>query len=205
MAVDPSSEFLLSFTELGEQPGMSADAAERRAKRSKWPVHLGNDGEARARVATAELAERPPERDHRLPEQTESATGPLGELKRLLILFIVELRARTSKAEQEAAQAHAALDQARERITRLEADLASARATSAARDEFLAELRQALAHERGRDYGGAKRDELSTALAKSEAALEHARQLIIGRDMRIGELMQPKRPWWRGRERRSAG
>ena len=56
MAAQGTGELRLTYAELGDRLGISADGARTRAKRAGWPIEQGNDGKARVRVLTANYA-----------------------------------------------------------------------------------------------------------------------------------------------------
>lgn len=69
MAEQDQGELLLTYAELSARLGVITDGARVRAKRSGWPITLGNDGRARVRVRAIELPEQPPKQAQRPVEQ----------------------------------------------------------------------------------------------------------------------------------------
>jgi hypothetical protein len=73
---DREVERVLTYAELGERLGLSAEAARAKAKREqkagRWSIVHSNDGRARVRLPAAALPERPPDRT---PERPAVRTG----------------------------------------------------------------------------------------------------------------------------------
>lgn len=60
---DGSGEIALTYAELGQRLGITADGARMKARRERWPVDRANDprAPARVRVPAERLPEHPPE------------------------------------------------------------------------------------------------------------------------------------------------
>jgi hypothetical protein len=125
----------LTYEELGERIGCSAEGARMLARRRRWRVEKGNDGKARVLVDETALVVRPtgrpPGHDQPPPETAET------EALRAQVLALTE---RAARAEGENAVLHAALE--RERV--------QAEERAAALRELIDELKQQLSRERGR-------------------------------------------------------
>ena len=69
-------ERMLTYAELGERLGLSAEAARAKAKREqkagRWRIVHGNDGRARVRLPASAIPDRPPDRP---PERSAAHTG----------------------------------------------------------------------------------------------------------------------------------
>jgi hypothetical protein len=102
MAEQEPAELWLSYPELAERLGISADGARVRAKRAGWPVQTGNDGRAKVRVPVADLPEHGPNK----PEQGPSSVA---DIRRLF----PERTAELHEARQQAEQWRTAAEQAR--------------------------------------------------------------------------------------------
>jgi hypothetical protein len=106
MAEQEPAELWLSYPELAERLGISADGARVRAKRAGWPVQTGNDGRAKVRVPVADLPEHGPNK----PEQGPSSVA---DIRRLFAERTAELKAELHEARQQAEQWRTAAEQAR--------------------------------------------------------------------------------------------
>lgn len=151
MAEQDQGELLLTYAELSARLGVSTDGARVRAKRSGWPITMGNDGRARVRVRAVELPERPPEQAKRSPEQNPDRSELLVELRELLDRAnssVEQARADAEQARTETTELRVALARAEERIEAARAiaaaEIATARAETAAQQALVRELREAL-------------------------------------------------------------
>ncbi len=164
----------LSYQELGERLGISAEAARQRAKRRHWQIIPANEPNGRAFVlideeALAREAVRPP--DDRPDEGGDVRPYVPPEALAALAEQLAGLRAELQARTQDAA-----------RVAALEVELAMARAQLAAAT--------AIAEERVR---------AAQAVAIADAAT--ATKALEGKDALLGELRQElarlRRPWWR--------
>jgi hypothetical protein len=179
----------LTYRELGERLGMSADGARMLTKRRMWPVEVGNDRLARVAVSEGEIAaeaERLAERsDRTIPEQLPNDRGEeanvrpnvpalvelLGELRDVLL----RTRAERDQARAAAERWRTEAEQARLGLARAEEQVAAARAVAVADVEAAKRVAEAEI---------AARDEV---IAELRRQLEHERQ----------QLAEARRPWWR--------
>jgi hypothetical protein len=106
MAEQEPAELWLSYPELAERLGISADGARVRAKRAGGPVQTGNDGRAKVRVPVADLPEHGPNK----PEQEPNSVA---DIRRLFAERTAELKAELHEARQQAEQWRTATEQAR--------------------------------------------------------------------------------------------
>jgi hypothetical protein len=106
MAEQEPVELLLTYPELGERLGISADGARVRAKRAGWPVLAGNDGRAKVRVLVADLPEHVPDKPEREPDS-------LAEIRRTFAERVAELKTELHEVRQQAEQWRTAAEQAR--------------------------------------------------------------------------------------------
>ncbi|HEX2529810.1 MAG TPA: hypothetical protein VHL31_26405 [Geminicoccus sp.] len=126
--IPPTGPLRLTYAELAQRLGVSVDGARTRARRRGWPVSLGNDGKAMVTVAEGDLqevlnratGERPPSDQALLTEQGAVATS---HLLTLVTALQEDLKEAMASYATEAARAAAA-------------------------ESALAEVRDALAHER---------------------------------------------------------
>ena len=172
-------ELQLTYAELGEQLGLTPDAARMRAKRrareGHWRIVPGNDGRMRVHLAETDL-DRERENVHpNVHPNIEDASGEqsdeAGAHVRLLEETVAELRRWLAKSDAERDQLAGELRGALERLADLRAELATAKAErEAARAVAIADV----------------------ATAQAEAA---AKGVLI--DELRAELAQARRPWWR--------
>jgi hypothetical protein len=104
----------LTYEELGERIGCSAEGARMLARRRRWRVEKGNDGKARVLVDEADLVVRP----------TGRPPGPdLAEIVQLsgLQATVLALTERAAKAEGENAALHQLIDEFRAALEREQA------------------------------------------------------------------------------------
>lgn len=102
----------LTYDELGERIGRSAEGARMLARRRRWRVEKGNDGKARVVVSEAELVVRPTGRPLGQPAvQTpgdQVLEGLTAELRTLrtdrdrLVAQLIEAKERAAGSEGEA-------------------------------------------------------------------------------------------------------
>lgn len=118
MADDPPSELLLTYIELGERLGISADGARFKARRAGWHVTQGNDGKARVRVRANELPDQPPDHPQRSGDRRAIDPDLLADLRRVHADRSAELIARAEKAEHEAELWRSKTEQARSEAER---------------------------------------------------------------------------------------
>jgi hypothetical protein len=144
-----SGELLLTYTDLGERLGISADGARMRAKREGWRLERNDpSGPMRVRVSSSALPEQPPER------RTKSADGSGDFEERLaeLAANVAEIRVMFERTSGVEAKLRAELTEARIRASvaeaRLEAEREAAKGQAAARDATIGELRAMLADAR---------------------------------------------------------
>jgi hypothetical protein len=106
----------LTYEELGERIGCSAEGARMLARRRRWRVEKGNDGKARVLVDETALVVRPtgrpPGHDQPPPETAET------EALRAQVLALTE---RAAKAEGENAALHQLIDEFRAALEREQA------------------------------------------------------------------------------------
>jgi hypothetical protein len=103
----------LTYEELGERIGRSAEGVRMLARRRRWRVEKGNDGKARVLVDEAAMVVRPTGQP---PGQEEAAAGRPSAETEALRAAVLALTERTARAEGE----NAVL---RERIADLKAEL----------------------------------------------------------------------------------
>ena len=146
------AEEWLSYAELGERLGISAEAARCRASRLRLRRQMGNDGKARVAVDPDELARNPPRPpDDRpvtdrapaqLPASDQAVTGPVeneaGQLAEALRDQVAFLKDQLVKAE-------AAAERERDRVSELVADLRKLAERMAEAEKANAEVERARA------------------------------------------------------------
>jgi hypothetical protein len=96
----------LSYRDLGERLGISAEAARAYARRKRWPRSIGNDGAARIQCDLGEV-----NRPAAAPRTTE------------LLAQLASLRDELTEARRTAAGHRADFEHERDRCDRLAADL----------------------------------------------------------------------------------
>lgn len=151
MAEQVQGELLLTYAELSARLGVSTDGARVRAKRSGWPITMGNDGRARVRVRAVELPERAPEQAKRSPEQNRDRSELLAELRELLDRAnssVEQARAEAQRTRTEVTELRIVQARAEERAEAAKAiaaaEIATVRAEMAAEQALVRELREAL-------------------------------------------------------------
>jgi hypothetical protein len=117
-------ELLLSYAELGRRLGITSDGARIRARRKRWPVIRGNDGQAKVRVLATDL-----------PEQAPDTSG---QEPNMFAERLDELKDELHEARQQAEQWRTAAEQAR-------VEAAGYRAQAEAKDTLITELKAMLA------------------------------------------------------------
>jgi hypothetical protein len=104
----------LTYEELGERIGRSAEGARMLARRRHWRIETGNDGKARVLVDEAELVVRPTGRP---PGPDQAEIVQLSGLQ----ATVLALTERAAKAEGENAALHQLIDEFRAALTREQA------------------------------------------------------------------------------------
>jgi hypothetical protein len=158
------SDRWLSYRQMGEMFGLSAEAVRQRVRRLGWRTQLANDGrklvlvpeETAVRPRIRPAGQTPVEMGEQTPVQTlVQGAAASGELKTLRTLVDV-LKAQLAKAETEAAHARQQLeaergrsDRAEQRADALRVELERARITQdevrAAIAELAADVARAMA------------------------------------------------------------
>ena len=173
-------EQMLTYAELGERLGLSAEAARAKAKREqragRWSIVHSNDGRARVRLPAAAIPDRPPDRP---PERSAAHTGN----DRPDVPPDVRVDAAGLSAEVAALRAAVAeLGDGRARMERLQIEAVEARMDAvraiAERDATKAATVAEL---------GAMREQLEAGIAARNAVIE---------ELRV-ELARLRLPFWR--------
>jgi hypothetical protein len=105
----------LTYEELGERIGRSAEGVRMLARRRRWRVEKGNDGKARVVVDEAELVVRPTGRP---PEQDQAVFTQVNAETEQLRAAVLALTERAGKAEGELAATNRLVEELRRELER---------------------------------------------------------------------------------------
>jgi chromosome segregation ATPase len=167
----------LTYSDLGERLGVSAEAARQKAIRYRWPRQTANDGKAQVRVDLDEMKVTPSRKarepaDAR-PTAEQTPVEPPADVRMLAALeeHINTLKAMVAKAEETASRER---EQANTERIRADGERGRADAERARADELIRRLEEL------RDTQAARR-------ADTEQQLVDLKSLVD----------QLRRPWWK--------